>query len=61
MMSRITILKVIQELPLEEQEGLISELFTLFAGVKEPPAAPQAARLLGILANGKIPPIAHLM
>ena len=56
MMNRATILQAIQALSPEEQEELVSELFSLFAGIKEPPAAPQVSRLAGIFTNGKAPP-----
>lgn len=56
MMNRTTILQAIQALPPEEQEALVSELFDLFAGVKEPPTSPHASRLAGIFNNGKTPP-----
>jgi len=56
MLDRTTILQAIQELPPEEQEELVSELFTLFSGVKEPPLSPHTSRLAGIFNTGKTAP-----
>lgn len=56
MLSRVAILQAIKELPSDEQEELVNELFTLYTGIKEPPVTPHASRLAGIFSNGTIPP-----